>query len=93
MAGVASRSPVESETLLREAATWFECVHDPDVSVEFLIHFARWVDADPAHRAAYERVERLCLDVSRIGQGHWPTEDELNTDTELPDVIGKTLSD
>lgn len=93
MAGVASRQPVDPGTLLREAATWFECVHDPDVSVEFLIHFARWVDANPAHREAYERIEELCLDVASVGHGHWPTEDELNTDNELPDIFGTTLGD
>jgi ferric-dicitrate binding protein FerR (iron transport regulator) len=93
MAGVASRKPVDHEILLREAATWFECVHDRDVSVESLIHFARWLDTDPANRAAYERAEKLCLDVARIGQWHWPTEDELSSDPELPDIVGKTLGD
>lgn len=93
MAGVASRNPVDPETLLREAATWFECVHDPDVSVEFLIHFARWLEVDPAHRAAYERIEKLCLQVSRIGQSHWPTQEELSTDNELPDILGQTRGD
>ena len=93
MAGATPRHPVDAEDLLREAATWFECVQDPDVSVELLIHFGRWLDSNPAHRRAFEQVEKLCLDVSRIGQGHWPTTEELSADTELPDVAGKRRGD
>jgi ferric-dicitrate binding protein FerR (iron transport regulator) len=93
MAGVGPSHPVDPETLLREAATWFECVHDPDVSVELLIHFARWLEAESAHKATFEQVERLCCDVSCIGQGHWPTPDELNADTEPSDVVRKVLGE
>jgi ferric-dicitrate binding protein FerR (iron transport regulator) len=93
MAGATPRHPVESDNLLREAANWFETLHAPDVSVELFIHFARWLDEHPAHRTAFEQVEKLCLDVSRIGQSHWPTPDELNADTELPNIANKARGD
>jgi ferric-dicitrate binding protein FerR (iron transport regulator) len=93
MAGATPRHPVESQDLLREAATWFECVHAPDASVELFIHFARWLDSNPEHRTAFEQVEKLCLGVSRVGPSHWPTPDELSADTELPDAAGKVRGD
>jgi ferric-dicitrate binding protein FerR (iron transport regulator) len=78
----------DSDLAVREAAEWFECVHQEDVSLEVLIHFGRWLDADPLHRAHFQSIERICLGVLRIGEHHRPTASELDSDTAPPHVAG-----
>lgn len=44
---------------LRQAAAWFATLHGGQASAAEREQWQRWIDADPAHRAAWERVEAV----------------------------------
>jgi transmembrane sensor len=47
------------DPIRRRAAAWFARLRADDVSGADLRAWQDWIDADPRHRAAYERLERL----------------------------------
>lgn len=49
------------------AADWFARLQDPDADLDAWTAFQAWLEADPAHRLAYEAVEALWLDLEDPG--------------------------
>ena len=49
----------DADPIRTQAATWFARLHADELSDAEQIEHQAWLDSDPAHRAAYERVERM----------------------------------
>jgi transmembrane sensor len=82
-----SRSPharAHDDALVQQAAECLLCLTDPGASAEERSAWTRWLDADPAHRAAYARLDavwRAPVDPARIAM---PTAAELAADRDDP---------
>ena len=51
--------PDESDSLWDQAMTWVLQAHEQTLDDEALARFAAWIEADPAHRKAYEEAAQL----------------------------------
>ena len=49
----------DADPIRTQAATWFARLHADELSEHEQAEHKIWLDADPAHRLAYERVERM----------------------------------
>lgn len=49
----------DADPIRTQAATWFARLHADELSEREEAEHQIWLDADPAHRLAYERVERM----------------------------------
>lgn len=49
----------DADPIRTQAATWFARLHADELSEGEQAEHQAWLDADPAHRRAYERVERM----------------------------------
>lgn len=49
----------DADPIRTQAASWFARLHGDDLDQEELAEHQAWLDSDPAHRLAYERVERM----------------------------------
>ena len=49
----------DADPIRTQAATWFARLHADELSENEQAAHRAWLDADPAHRLAYERVERM----------------------------------
>ncbi|MBL8270473.1 FecR family protein [Steroidobacter sp.] len=52
-------APPPPEPISEQAGFWDTRLRSPDCTDEDRAHFAAWRDADPAHRAAFERLQTL----------------------------------
>jgi transmembrane sensor len=75
---------IQSEIDAR-AREWFVRLLDEDVGREELLAWARWLDADSLHRAAYERVEDAWR-YMQMAEVVAPTGEDLAQDPYLGDV-------
>lgn len=73
---------IEQDASLRTAAEWVIELRSPDISGERIDEWHQWLTADPAHRAAFDRMEAFW----RVGRqlpdahAHWPTDREVASD-------------
>jgi ferric-dicitrate binding protein FerR (iron transport regulator) len=54
------------ERLLRQAATWFERIHENPVSPRHVQSWERWMTRSAANRQAYRAVADVCRIVGRL---------------------------
>ena len=57
--GTSPDGHADSDPVLAAAAEWMTRVHDPDVTPQSLIAWQSWMREDPAHTAAFRRMEDL----------------------------------
>ncbi len=63
--------------LFDEAADWFLRVRAVDASTDDHVAWLAWIEADPAHRRAFEEVQRLWDVVGEVKTPPWPRPEEL----------------
>lgn len=63
-----AKDTVPGATASEEAADWFLRLQEPDCPARARAEFQRWHAADPAHAAAYRRVQRLWADASELAR-------------------------
>jgi transmembrane sensor len=68
-----------------DARAWFVRMLDEDVTREDLVAWAQWLESDPLHREAYERVEDAWRRMQAAGVST-PTEQELAEDRYQPQI-------
>lgn len=70
----------ENDPLLHAAAQWAIELGSAELSLERMTEWQRWLNQDPRHAVAFERIERLLGGVERIDTVPWPTPAELAAD-------------
>lgn len=60
------RRSAKRERLLRQAATWFERIHEEHPSPRDVRSWERWMTRSAAHRQAFRAVEHVCRIVDRL---------------------------
>ncbi|MFJ1301378.1 DUF4880 domain-containing protein [Pseudomonadota bacterium AL_CKDN230030165-1A_HGKHYDSX7] len=55
--------------VVRQAITWWARLQSGEADEGLRAACTRWIDADPAHRAAWQRVDRVAQGVSRVPSG------------------------
>lgn len=63
--------------LFEQAADWFLRVRAADASTEQHVAWLAWIEADPAHRRAFDEVQQLWDVVGEVRTPPWPRPDEL----------------
>lgn len=62
-----SRPPSSAEeSAVREAARWFACLMAEDATPRDRVDWQAWLDASPAHRQAWERLQKMRCAFSRV---------------------------
>lgn len=72
--------------LFEQAADWFIRMRAADASVEDLAAWLGWMDADPAHRAAFDRVQVIWRLVGAVEPMASPAQDATPASSD-PDAI------
>jgi transmembrane sensor len=67
----------ENDPVLRAAAAWFVELRSPEVSVERISEWQRWLALDVAHGQAFESIEAFWMMSDRV---RWPTDAEVDVD-------------
>ena len=67
----------------RDAAAWFARLGADDVSEDDRARYRQWLDSDPAHRHAYQRLERLWSSLAEFA--HAPELGELMRPSPWPE--------
>jgi ferric-dicitrate binding protein FerR (iron transport regulator) len=60
------RGTAKRERLLRQAASWFERIHDADVSQRQVRSWERWMTRSAANRQAFRAVADVCRIMDRL---------------------------
>lgn len=58
-----------SDVVVRQAITWWARLQSGEADEGLRAACTRWIDADPAHRTAWQRVDRVAQGVSRVPAG------------------------
>jgi transmembrane sensor len=85
MSAMNLRSSQTQADVEAQAREWFIRLLDEDVAREELLAWGGWLDADPSHRAAYERVEDT-WQYMRAVEADAPNHEELAADRYVPDI-------
>lgn len=76
----AARILKESDPTLRAAVEWALELDSPDIPMERVAEWQRWLNQHPRHALAFERIEKLLGRADRIRAVPWPTRSELAAD-------------
>lgn len=76
----ASRVLKESDPALRAAVEWALELDSPDIPMDRVAEWQRWLNQHPRHAHAFERIEKLLGCADRIRAITWPTRSELAAD-------------
>jgi transmembrane sensor len=76
------QAQIEQDAGLRRAAEWFIELRSPDISGERIDEWHQWLTTDPAHRAAFDRIEAFWRVARQLPDAHvhWPTDHEVASD-------------
>lgn len=70
----------ESDPVLRAATDWALELDSSELTIERTAEWQRWLNEDPRHARAFERVEKLLSRVEQIHSPPWPTQAQLEAD-------------
>jgi transmembrane sensor len=70
----------ESDPRLRAAAEWALELDSPDVPVERVAAWQHWLNQNPRHAEAFDRIDKLMSRAGRIRDVTWPTREQIAAD-------------
>lgn len=75
------RAGGDSTELEMQAAQWLLELEDPEISVERLTAWQRWLAEDPLHKAKFDQLRSTQEYIDAAPALLWPTDEEVATDT------------